>query len=235
MVSRDKKTDTKKTSASIQHNTIQYNKTQTQRPAVSYKHNYTMASTISTPTMMIIDDVVKVIGAIDFAALAQSIAFPLMIMFSLTLLVAYLYFVVILMNSDHTIISMLKMNFSKGLRPPVAPVGMLECIYNMTSDQQPWFPLRAQKALGGTDTFVLPLPRRPVMTGDYQLARQVLMDPLSIKPRVYQEFEPLGVGSIFTRNGSYWVSKMITRMCCNENWIERKSMTHQLFSHFQID
>jgi len=107
-----------------------------------------------------------------------------------------------LVNTDHTVLSLLKMNGGRS-RPPVAPFGMFECIHNMTSDQQPWFPLRARKALN-VDTFVLPLPRRPVMTGDYALAREILTDPLSIKPRVYQEFEPLGVGNIFTRNGTFW-------------------------------
>ena len=91
-------------------------------------------------------------------------------------------------------------------RPPVAPFGMFTCIKYMTTEDSPWFPLRAQITLEGADTFVLPLPRRPVLTGDAYLAREVLMDPLSIKPKTYQEFEPFGVGSIFTRNGSYWVS-----------------------------
>ena len=110
-----------------------------------------------------------------------------------------------LVNADHTFLSLLKMN-TKGSRPPVAPFGMFECIHNMTSDQQPWFPLSAKKALNDADTFVLPLPRRPVMTGDYALAREILTDPGSFKPRTYQEFEPMGVGSIFTRNGHFWVS-----------------------------
>ena len=112
-----------------------------------------------------------------------------------------------LVNADHTFLSLLKMN-TKGSRPPVAPFGMFECIHNMTSDQQPWFPLSAKKALNDADTFVLPLPRRPVMTGDYALAREILTDPGSFKPRTYQEFEPMGVGSIFTRNGHFWVSTL---------------------------
>jgi len=86
----------------------------------------------------------------------------------------------------------------------MAPFGLFECIRYMTSEQQPWFPLKAKKALGDVDTFILPLLRRPVMTGDAALAREVLTDPLSIKPKTYQEFEPFGIGSIFTRNGSYW-------------------------------
>ena len=135
---------------------------------------------------------------------------PLAVFFFGAVMVLYVGLVVLFFNTDHTVMSLLKMNgiigFQKGSRPPVAPFGMWECIHYMTSDQQPWFPLRAKKALNNTDTFVLPLPRRPVMTGDYRLAREVLTDPLSTKPRTYQEFEPLGVGSIFTRNGSYWVS-----------------------------
>lgn len=119
---------------------------------------------------------------------------------------AYVCLMMLFFNTDHTLRSWLKMNSAIGhnYRPPVAPFGMFECIRFMTSDQQPWFPLRARKALNDSDTFVLPLPRRPVMTGDYELAREILTDPLSVKPKTYQEFEPLGVGSIFTRNGSYW-------------------------------
>ncbi|MGK3748866.1 MAG: hypothetical protein ACI8RD_001158 [Bacillariaceae sp.] len=94
------------------------------------------------------------------------------------------------------------------IRPPVAPFGMFECIKYMTTEDSPWFPLRAKNTLNGADTFVLPLPRRPVLTGDAYLAREILMDPLSIKPKTYREFEPFGVGSIFTRNGSYWVSTL---------------------------
>ena len=102
---------------------------------------------------------------------------------------------------------MRKATVNSKIRPPVAPFGLRECIQKMVSDQQPWFPLEAKKALGNTtDTFVLSLPRRPTVTGDYALAREILMDPLSIKPRTYTEFEPLGVGTIFTRNGSFWVS-----------------------------
>eukprot|EP00536_Pseudo-nitzschia_multiseries_P014875 jgi/Psemu1/216151/e_gw1.781.11.1 len=110
------------------------------------------------------------------------------------------------MNSNHTVCSYLKLFFSfdKDSQPPVANFGMLECIRFMTSEEQPWFPLRVQKTLNNVDTFFLPLPRRPVMTGDAALAREVLTDPLSTKPKTYQEFEPLGVGNIFTRNGSYW-------------------------------
>jgi ABC-type transport system involved in multi-copper enzyme maturation permease subunit len=97
-------------------------------------------------------------------------------------------------------------NGKQVIRPPVAPFGMFTCIKYMTTEDSPWFPLRAQITLKGADTFVLPLPRRPVLTGDAYLAREILMDPLSIKPKTYQEFEPFGIGSIFTRNGSYWVS-----------------------------
>ena len=101
-------------------------------------------------------------------------------------------------------------------RPPVAPFGMFTCIKYMTTEDSPWFPLRTQITLEGADTFVLPLPRRPVLTGDAYLAREVLMDPLSIKPKTYQEFEPFGIGSIFTRNGTYWVSltRFWFRVCC---------------------
>lgn len=118
----------------------------------------------------------------------------------------YVSLMLVIMNTDHTLLSLFKMNASikKESRPPVAPFGMFECVRFMTSDQQPWFPLRARKALNDTDTFILPLPRRPVMTGDFALAREILTDPLSTKPRTYQEFEPFGVGSIFTRNGTYW-------------------------------
>jgi len=94
---------------------------------------------------------------------------------------------------------------SKDKRPPVAPFGMFECIRYMTSEEQPWFALKAKEKLkGNPDTFILPLPRRPMVTGDATLAREILTDPLSIKPKTYQEFEPFGVGSIFTRNGKYW-------------------------------
>ena len=146
----------------------------------------------------------------DMAAAAYGIMLPMAAIFFGAVVLAYIFLMLMLMNTDHTVISLLKMNATrKGTRPPVAPFGMFECIRYMTSEQQPWFPLRARKALNDTDTFVLPLPRRPVMTGDAYLARDILMDPLSIKPKTYQEFEPFGVGSIFTRNGSYWVSTVI--------------------------
>jgi len=143
---------------------------------------------------------------IDMPTAAHIIMHPLAIVFFGAVVLAYMCVMLILMNTDHTLLSLLKMNaiVRKGSRPPVAPFGMFECIHNMTSDQQPWFPLRARKALNDTDTFVLPLPRRPVMTGDFALAREILTDPLSIKPKTYREFEPLGVGSIFTRNGPFW-------------------------------
>lgn len=121
-----------------------------------------------------------------------------------TIVLVYVMLMLLLVNTDHTLSSILKMNATQGDRPPVAPFGIFECVHKMTSDQQPWFPLEAKKAMGNTDTFVLPLPRRPVMTGDYALAREILMDPLSTKPRTYLEMEPLGVGSIFTRNGAFW-------------------------------
>jgi hypothetical protein len=147
---------------------------------------------------------------IDVAATAYGIMIPLVAGLAGAVVVAciFLLLIVITLTTDHTFLSLLKMNAAVGkARPPVAPFGMFECIHNMTSDQQPWFPLRARKALNDTDTFVLPLPRRPVITGDFALGREILMDPLSIKPKVYKEFEPLGIGSIFTRNGSYWVSE----------------------------
>ena len=141
------------------------------------------------------------------ATISQIIMLPMAALVVLgTIVLVYLWMFLVFVNTDHTILSLLKMNYTRKPRPPVAPFGMFECIHNMTSDQQPWFPLRARKALNDTDTFVLPLPRRPVMTGDFALAREILTDPLSVKPRVYQEFEPMGVGSIFTRNGPYWVS-----------------------------
>lgn len=147
----------------------------------------------------------------DVATTAYGIMLPLVSMLFGTVVLAYICLMLIVMtlSTDHTLLSLLKMNavVGKGSRPPVAPFGMFECIHNMTSDQQPWFPLRARKALNDTDTFVLPLPRRPVITGDFALGREILMDPLSIKPKVYKEFEPLGIGSIFTRNGSFWVSE----------------------------
>lgn len=116
--------------------------------------------------------------------------------------VLVLYYIIIPVIVWSNIINITK---AKGQRPPLAPFGMFECIRFMTSEEQPWFPLRAKETMGGmTDTFILPLPRRPVMTGDATLAREILMDPLSIKPKTYQEFEPFGIGSIFTRNGSYW-------------------------------
>lgn len=156
------------------------------------------------PTSMI-DWTWTSLGA-NMATTSQIIMLPMAALVVGTILLVYLWMFLVFVNTDHTILSLLKMNYTRKPRPPVAPFGMFECIHNMTSDQQPWFPLRARKALNDTDTFVLPLPRRPVMTGDFALAREILTDPLSMKPRVYQEFEPLGVGSIFTRNGPYWVS-----------------------------
>jgi cytochrome P450 len=146
---------------------------------------------------------------IGMAKTAYNAALPAAIILLGSVVLLYIVFVIVVSRNSHTVGSVLKMHVGgkKGSRPPIAPFGMLECIRCMTSEQQPWFPLRARKALNDNDTFVLPLPRRPVMTGDFALAREILMDPLSIKPKTYQEFEPFGIGSIFTRNGSYWHSR----------------------------
>lgn len=162
---------------------------------------------------------------IDAGFVLQSIKIPLILAVVGICLMALLYITIVLMSSDQSIVSHLLKIFVKRSGPPVAPFGMFECIHNMTSEQQPWFPLRARNTLG-VDTFVLPLPRRPIMTGDYELAREVLTDPLSIKPRVYLEFEPRGIGSIFTRNGPYWVST--TKHASLGQTTKRISLTHLL-------
>lgn len=145
---------------------------------------------------------------LGLATTAYNAALPAATILLGSTVLLYIVFVAVVSRDSHTVGSVWKMYVGgkKGSRPPIAPFGMWECIRCMTSEQMPWFPLRARKALNETDTFVLPLPRRPVMTGDFALAREILMDPLSIKPKTYQEFEPFGIGSIFTRNGSYWVS-----------------------------
>ena len=151
-------------------------------------------------------DVASQLPKIDAAFVLQSVRIPLIIAFIGVFLMTLLYVAIVLMSSDQTIFNLLKLAITKRSGPPVAPFGVFECVHNMTSEQQPWFPLRARNILG-VDTFVLPLPRRPIMTGDYELAREVLNDPLSVKPKVYMEFEPRRIGTIFTRNGPYWVSK----------------------------
>ena len=98
----------------------------------------------------------------------------------------------------------------KKTSPPLAPWGMFETIRGMTSDQVPWFILKSAE-ICGTDTFrlSLPIPGAPmvVATRDSSLAREVLNDSLSWKPKTYQDFEPVGYGTIFTRNGSFWQSR----------------------------
>lgn len=148
-------------------------------------------------------DVASLMPNFDSAFILQSFRISLILAFVGVFLIALLYFTIVVMSSDQTIFNLLKLSTTKRSGPPVAPFGLFECIHNMTSEQQPWFPLRARNTLG-VDTFVLPLPRRPIMTGDYELAREVLSDPLSIKPKTYLEFEPRGIGNIFTRNGPYW-------------------------------
>jgi len=97
--------------------------------------------------------------------------------------IVYIILTLIRMSTSMTVLKT-----SKDKRPPVAPFGMFECIRYMTSEEQPWFALKAKEKLNGNpDTFILPLPRRPMITGDATLAREILMDPLSIKPKTYQE------------------------------------------------
>ncbi|KAL3911045.1 MAG: hypothetical protein SGILL_007438 [Bacillariaceae sp.] len=90
--------------------------------------------------------------------------------------------------------------------PPLAPGGILCALRNMTSDGQPEFLRQCAKDTGSyTFRLSLPIPGTPmyVATGDSALARGVLTDPKTNKPKTYEEFEPVAP-SIFTRNGSFW-------------------------------
>lgn len=129
----------------------------------------------------------------------------------------------------------------QGKAPPLAPFGMLNTIRELTSDNMPWF-LRKCARVCGTYTFrlSLPIPGIPmfVVTGDAALARAVLTDPLTIKPKTYEEFQPMGVSGIFNRNGPFWHVrrksqapafsnhhiKRMNRMAmdCTDKWIEEK-------------
>ena len=97
--------------------------------------------------------------------------------------------------------------------PPLAPSSMLETVKGVSGGDFPWFYLRSAAALNNTFTFrlKLPLPQYFIATGDAAFAREVLTDPLTWKPSIYRQFEPDGVGSIFTRNNSFWVSFVAVR------------------------
>ena len=100
-------------------------------------------------------------------------------------------------------------NMSGQPLPPLAPSSMFETVKGVSGGDFPWFYLRSAAALDNTFTFRLnmPLPQYFIATGDAAFAREVLTDPLTVKPKIYEQFEPDKVGSIFTRNGSFWVSE----------------------------
>ncbi len=102
----------------------------------------------------------------------------------------------------------------KSLSPPRVKLGLVGCIKMMTSNQKPWKLLKLAKEL---DSFLFqlnlsPLFRVPmIVVGEPKLARQVLTDPLSIKPpEIYGSLAQglnNGTQSMFTSNGDFWHSR----------------------------
>ena len=60
-----------------------------------------------------------------------------MILPFLAVILAIIVSMIFLINTDHTVLSLLKMNatVNSKKRPPVAPYGMIACVHKMTSDQ----------------------------------------------------------------------------------------------------
>lgn len=93
--------------------------------------------------------------------------------------------------------------------PPLTPMSMWETIKVMAGDDAPWFFIEMGKKLG-TPIFRLnvPMPGTPMMAvvGDHKLAREILTDKTTWKPRqLYQGFDASsGAQNLFSSNGAFW-------------------------------
>lgn len=124
--------------------------------------------------------------------------------------------------------------------PPVIKSTLMETMKGMTGPKLPEFLLKSADNLNNY-TFRLPsLPfmQQTIITGDADFAREVLMDPQTIKPSMYMETELNNIGNIFSRNGHFWYirrkgivpafsSKHVQRMNQvaldkTEKWIQEK-------------
>jgi cytochrome P450 len=94
--------------------------------------------------------------------------------------------------------------------PPLVKGGMIKAVKMMIDDDSPWLLLQAAKDMG-TPIFrlSLPAPGTPMvaLVGEYDLAREILLDPLTTKAEVfYRPFDGVTGGnkSVFTTNGEFW-------------------------------
>lgn len=93
--------------------------------------------------------------------------------------------------------------------PPLTTISMWETIQIMAGDHAPWFFIEMGKKLG-TSVYRLnvPVPGTPMVAvvGDHRLAREILTDKATWKPRqLYQGFDAAsGAQTLFSSNGAYW-------------------------------
>ena len=97
--------------------------------------------------------------------------------------------------------------------PPMAKNGILETVKILTDNNFPWFLLDTARDLQ-SNTFRLNLSAifscpMVAVVGDPKVAREILRDPLSTKPKqIYKHFEDtIGAKSMASSNGEYWHSR----------------------------
>lgn len=96
--------------------------------------------------------------------------------------------------------------------PPRAPVGTWETLRKAASSDYPWWLLEvAHELKSGIFRLALPIPGAPmvVAVGEGGAFRQIMTDPLTRKPRLYEEFRPVngGTATLFSSFGNAWHAK----------------------------
>ena len=98
--------------------------------------------------------------------------------------------------------------------PPIARAGLMETIKQMSGNDFPWFLLDTARELQSyvyrlnlAHVFFCPMV---IVIGKPKIAREILMDPLSTKPKqLYGSFNSVtaGYATMFSTNGKYWHSR----------------------------
>jgi len=91
--------------------------------------------------------------------------------------------------------------------PILAPGGICCTIKNISGSNSPWFMLQTAKDLkSNIYRLSLPSPQMTIVVGDHKVARKILKDPLSKKPKsIYKSFEVLlAAPNMFSSNGDFW-------------------------------
>lgn len=96
--------------------------------------------------------------------------------------------------------------------PPMLNTGILETIKACSSHRTPWFILDGAKSCGSVYRLNLPIPATPMMVAvsDANLARDILCDPLTTKPKqIYGGLDDVtgGTKAMFTCEGKAWHSR----------------------------